>query len=103
MNIPICSTNILNQVDIITTFANKNMNRKMKKAMILMLSLMLLSGSAMAQMTEQREPSMRPKRVWMTQDEEDDDRLPRSLVHLVPPFSISRLRLNARFSSLFII
>ena len=41
----------------------------MKKAMILMLSLMMLSGSAMAQMTEQREPSMRPKRVRMTQEQ----------------------------------
>ena len=34
-----------------------------------MLSLMLLSGSAVAQMTEQREPSMRPKRVRMTQEQ----------------------------------
>ena len=34
-----------------------------------MLSLMMLSGSAMAQMTEQREPSMRPKRVRMTQEQ----------------------------------
>ena len=41
----------------------------MKKAMILMLSLMMLSGSAMAQMTEQREPSMRPRRVRMTQEQ----------------------------------
>ena len=41
----------------------------MKKAMILMLSLMMLSGSAMAQMTEQREPSVRPKRVRMTQEQ----------------------------------
>ncbi|WP_231480253.1 hypothetical protein [Prevotella sp. P6B4] len=41
----------------------------MKKVMILMLSLMMLSGSAMAQMTEQRELSLRPKRVRMTQEQ----------------------------------
>ena len=34
-----------------------------------MLSLMMLFSSAMAQMTEQREPSMRPKRVRMTQEQ----------------------------------
>ncbi len=34
-----------------------------------MLSLMMLSGSAMAQMTEQRELSLRPKRVRMTQEQ----------------------------------
>lgn len=51
---------------------SKILNSKMKKVMILMLSLMMLSGSAMAQDSQfngQDSKVMRPKRVRMTQEQ----------------------------------